>query len=298
MTTTWAPPVEDPVVAPSLPEGVSEAKLLAIGIDGLRWDRLAAAHAPNLMRLIATGLFAPGLLDLSSGAASDSGPGWSTLVTGVWPDRHGVVDNTFAGKRYREYPDFLTRLSEADPPRSTFAAVDWPPLSDEGTFGPGIAGRVVLDGETHGYLTEDARLTEVSCRVLAEQNPDAVFVYLGAVDIAGHGSGAMSPDYTRTVEAVDAMIGQLITAMERRPSYPDERWLVLVGNDHGHTDEGGHGGASEAERRTFIIANGPGVLPGRRVDGSLVDVAATALDHLGVRPDPTWKLAGRSLLAS
>jgi len=97
---------------------------------------------------------------------------------------------------------------------------------------------------------------------------------------------------------VDAMVGQLVSAMRRRPGYPDERWLVLVGNDHGHTDEGGHGGASEAERRTFIIANGPGVLPGRRVTGSLVDFAPTALDHLGARPDPTWKLAGRSLLAS
>jgi predicted AlkP superfamily pyrophosphatase or phosphodiesterase len=157
---------------------------------------------------------------------------------------------------------------------------------------------VVLDGEAHGYLTEDARLTEVSARVLAEQNPDAVFVYLGAIDIAGHGSGAMSPDYTATIEALDAMVGQLVAATERRPSYPDEQWLVLVGNDHGHTDEGGHGGASEAERRTFIIANGPGVVPGRRVDGSLVDFAATALSHLGVRPDPAWKLAGRSLLAS
>jgi predicted AlkP superfamily pyrophosphatase or phosphodiesterase len=298
MTTTWAPPIEDPVVAPRLPDGTSAAKLLAIGIDGLRWDRLAAAHAPNLMRLIATGLFAPGLLDLSSGAASDSAPGWSTLATGVWPDRHGVLDNSFAGKRYHEYPDFLSRLGAADPARSTFAALDWPPLSEEGTFGPGIAGRVVLDGETHGYLTEDARLADVSARVLAEQNPDAVFVYLGAVDIAGHGSGASSPDYTMTIEAVDAMVGQLVSAMRRRPGYPDERWLVLVGNDHGHTDEGGHGGATEAERRTFIIANGPGVLPGRRVTGSLVDFAPTALDHLGVRPEPAWKLAGRSLLVS
>jgi len=157
---------------------------------------------------------------------------------------------------------------------------------------------VVLDGETHGYLTEDARLTDVSARVLAEQNPDAVFVYLGAVDIAGHGSGATSADYTNTIEAVDAMIGQLVAATERRATYRDERWLVLVGNDHGHTDEGGHGGASEAERRTFIIANGPDVLPGRRVGSSLVDFAATALDHLGVRPDPAWKLAGHSLLAS
>jgi predicted AlkP superfamily pyrophosphatase or phosphodiesterase len=298
MRWATAVPVERPVDPPDLPDGRSAAKLLAIGIDGLRWDLLAPAHAPTLSRLIDTGLFAPGLLDLSSGAASDSGPGWSTLATGVWPDRHGVTDNSFAGKRYQEYPDFLSRLATADPALSTFAALDWPPLSEEGTFGPGIGARVVLDGETHGYLTEDARLADVSARVLREQNPDAAFVYLGSVDIAGHGCGAASPEYLATIEAVDALVAVLLAAVAQRPTYPDERWLVLVGNDHGHTDEGGHGGDTEPERGTFIIANGAGVAAGRRSDSSLVDYAPTALHHLGVPVDPAWGLAGRSLLAA
>src|SRR5262245_13213030 len=115
------------------------------------------ADAPTLHRLAADGLFAPGLLDLRAGAVSDSAPGWSTLATGVWADKHGVLDNSFAGKRYDRYPDFLTRVRRADPTRSTFAAVDWHPLCEEGTFGPEVSGRVALetDEEGHAILLAD-----------------------------------------------------------------------------------------------------------------------------------------------
>src|SRR5215831_8613089 len=108
-------------------------RALVIGVDGLRWDRVHEGNAPRLTKLASSGLFAPSRLDVSSGTRTDSGPGWSTIATGVWPDKHGVLDNSFAGARYAQYPDFLTRLARADPARTTFAAVDWPPLAHKGT---------------------------------------------------------------------------------------------------------------------------------------------------------------------
>ena len=291
------PPVAEPVPAPRIPVGVSATKVLIIGIDGLRWDRLAEADVPRLRSLSENGLFAPSRLDLTAGAQTLSGPGWSTFATGVLPDRHGVRDNTFAGKRYDRYPDFLTRLKRANPGLSTYAAVDWPPLFDEGTFGPLIDGRVLLDGEEEGYLAQDARLVEVSARVLRHGDPDAAFVYLGSVDIVGHATGAMSREYLDMIAIVDLFVGQLLDAVSSRPGYLNERWLVLIGTDHGHLDTGGHGGFTDAERRTFIIAHGPGIPAGhRRADSQLVDLAPTVLAHLGVAVDPSWGWRGRSLL--
>ncbi|MFI9596589.1 hypothetical protein [Nonomuraea sp. NPDC052265] len=57
-------------------------------------------------------------------AATSSGPGWSTIATGVRHDLHGVKDNTLAGKHYDQYPDFLTRLENVNAGSSTYAALD------------------------------------------------------------------------------------------------------------------------------------------------------------------------------
>jgi predicted AlkP superfamily pyrophosphatase or phosphodiesterase len=261
---------------------MGDAKVLVIGIDGLRWDRVANADAPHLTRLEAEGLFAPSLLKVVPGVATDSGPGWSTIASGVWADKHGVADNQFVGAKLAEFPDFLSRAKRANPALTTFAAVDWPPLAEQGVFGVEIDTLVVGDGEENGYLVEDARLTERAVEALKREELDAAFVYLGAVDIAGHGRGALSAEYATMVNAVDGHVGELLAAVRGRSSYARERWLILLTTDHGHRDEGGHGGYTDAERGTFMLAYGPGVGAGRRDGTYLVDVAATVLAHLGI----------------
>jgi hypothetical protein len=72
-------------------------KALLIGIDGLRPDALPAAQTPNLDRLINAGCFTD---QAKTSAVTVSGPAWSSLLTGVWPDKHGVHDNTFEGADY------------------------------------------------------------------------------------------------------------------------------------------------------------------------------------------------------
>ncbi|MEV8632616.1 alkaline phosphatase family protein [Streptosporangium sp. NPDC051023] len=270
-----------PLPVPNVPNGTSADKVLVIGLDGLRYDRIAPATAPNLDSLIAGGTFGTSLLYTNPMAATSSGPGWSTIATGVWPDKHKVKDNTFTGKRYDLYPDFLSRVEGTNPAFSTYAAVDWKPLGDQGTFGTAIDARIVLDGDTAGYPAEDERLTQVSEQVLRDRNPDAAFVYLGNIDIVGHSSGAGSQAYLNAIGTIDGQIGRLLAAVRARPTYASERWTVIVGTDHGHTDAGGHGGSTIEERRTFVLASGPGIAAGATPsDTRLVDVAATAFAQL------------------
>ncbi|GHJ47227.1 hypothetical protein Cs7R123_45690 [Catellatospora sp. TT07R-123] len=292
-------PVPDPIATPTLPKGVSTDKTLVIGLDGLRNDKISAANSPNLWNLITSGLYGTSLLYSAPMAATSSGPGWSTIATGVWPDKHGVVDNSFTGKNYGQYPDFLTRMEQGRPALSTFAAVDWADLGNQGTFGTAVDSRIVLDGDADGYTRDDARIADVAARVLRDRNPDAAFVYLGDIDAAGHSSGAASAAYLATLSRSDAQIGQLLAAVRARPTYAAERWLIEVVTDHGHTDAGGHGGSSIAERRTFVIANAPGIAAGQRpTDTRLVDAAATALTHMGITINPAWNLDGRSLFTA
>ncbi|MFG2984689.1 alkaline phosphatase family protein [Streptomyces sp. NPDC048258] len=262
-------------------------KVLVIGIDGAVLDRVKAANAPNLKGLMADGLTARSTLYANPMAATSSGPGWSTIATGVWPDKHGVKDNSFTGKNYAAHPDFLTRVENARPTLNTYAAADWEPITSTDQNGPIFSAKVdkrlSLKGDRDGYGSEDPKIAAAAAAELRSQNPDAAFVYLGEIDHAGHTSGAASQEYLNTIARVDTLIGQLLGAVRDRPTYAQESWKILVTTDHGHTDAGGHGGSTIQERGTFVIAKGAGIGAGSvRDDVKLVDVAATALAHLGV----------------
>ncbi|PRH77607.1 nucleotide pyrophosphatase [Streptomyces solincola] len=293
--TTAAGPARAAAAAPALPDGTSKDKVLVVGMDGLRHDRIDAANAPVLKGMMRDGTYGLSLLYTPPMAATSSGPGWSTVSTGVWPDKHGVKDNTFAGKQYGTYPGFLARLAQVRPNLSTWAAVDWKPLGTQGTVTPGADAKLVLDGDADGYVAHDATITAQTEAVLRDRNPDVLFVYLGNTDVVAH-AGGTGQKYLDAIAVQDAQLGRLTAAIKARPSYASERWTVIVATDHGHLDAGGHGGTSIEERRTFVLATGPGIAAGARpADTRLVDVAATVFHQLGITPDPAWGLDGKPI---
>lgn len=90
---------------------------------------------------------------------------------------------------------------------------------------------------------------------LCNDPADVSFIYLGEVDEAGHLYGGISEEYESALSRVDEHVGEILDAVERRSSnYPDEDWLVCITTDHGHLDEGGHGGADPVLRRSFFGA--------------------------------------------
>jgi bisphosphoglycerate-independent phosphoglycerate mutase (AlkP superfamily) len=61
---------------------------------------------------------------------------------------------------------------------------------------------------------------------------------------------------------------------------------VPVTTDHGHLDEGGHGGDSPVERTVFVVSAELDVkADGVRESARLVDVAPTVLHQLGIGID-------------
>ncbi|QFR03118.1 sulfatase-like hydrolase/transferase [Streptomyces phaeolivaceus] len=297
-------------------------------MDGVRFDLLTRSRppaegtpappplppsspAPVLRGLMAAGAYGSGLLPYgemdgqaeggpsTSMAYTDSGPGWSSVLTGVWPDRHGVTGNDFVGADYAAHPDFLSRAAAARPGLRTVAVVSWPELIDRGALGPGIGERVRYDGESDGYASADRLVADAAVRRLTEDDPDLLFVYFGATDEAGHATGPLSPAYDRALLAQDAHLGRLLHALTARA---DEHWTILITTDHGHLDTGGHGGDTRAEREVFVVLAELGttgdLAPSRTTlldSPALIDIAPTVLDRLGVPVDPVWGLAGRVL---
>ena len=78
-----------PLRAAEQSNGLPTKKVLILGIDGLRPDALIAANTPNVDRLLENGCFSA---EAQTGQYTVSGPGWSSLLTGVWWSKHGVTD--------------------------------------------------------------------------------------------------------------------------------------------------------------------------------------------------------------
>ncbi|MCG7202393.1 alkaline phosphatase family protein [Streptomyces arenae] len=285
-----------------------QGRVLVVGMDGLRFDRLSLAPvtAPVLHALMAKGAHGTSLLPYgeadgqapggpsTSMAYTDSGPGWSSVLTGVWPDRHGVTGNDFTGADYTRHPDFLSRAVTARPGLRAAAVVSWPELVRRGTLGTAVGQLVQYDGESDGYTTADRLVAGTAARLLTEDAPDVLFVYFGSTDEAAHATGPFSAAYDEALRAQDAHLGRLLGALDARPA--EERWTVLVTTDHGHLDTGGHGGDTRAEREVFVILAEPEPPARHRLDSPrLIDIAPTVLNRLGIPADPAWNLPGRVL---
>jgi arylsulfatase A-like enzyme len=273
------------------------SRLLLIGIDGVRADILAEVATPNLDRLAAAGSYTA---EATTTTPSVSGPAWSSMLTGVWPEKHGVVSNDFTAPRYAEHPDFLSRIEAERPELTTVAIVDWPPLmvlpGGRALVGPDVDVREAPDGYELGWGEADARSTELAVHHIRESDPDALFVYLGNADETSHRTGSIGEEYRAAIVEADRQVGRIIEAVESRPGYGREDWLVLVSTDHGRRADGGHGGTSPEEMTTFLLVGGPAASAGA-IEGPtfIVDVAVTALTHLGIPVDPAWKLDGRAV---
>lgn len=245
------------------------SKVCLVGIDGLRLD-IARQCAPTLNRLLDTGSLA--IIEME--VPTISGPGWTSLLTGASHAEHLVVDNTLVPGRNAELPDFLSRAHAADPSRTTFAGGSWPPLIDPDGIGPIVHARPAqvsagqhtvahADGTAIGHEKADAEVTARAVSALAA-GPAASFVYLGQVDETAHAHGALGPEYRQAVERVDDHLRQLLEVIGSRAEVDAEDWTVVITTDHGHRDEGGHGGDTAIERASFALAVGfgPSVEPG------------------------------------
>ena len=277
--------------------GTSQTKhALVIGIDGLRVGALQQVSTPHLDTLITDGTvtydaFAGGVLGTPTEQGTWSGSGWSSILTGVWVDKHGVEFNTFVAPRFDEYPHFFARIREREPHAYLSSFVTWGPIN-ESILASAEADEAFWPMESDS-AKGDIAVTQAVVAHLTEKTPTVVFVHLDEVDHQGHlaGHSATVPEYAEALETVDAQIGEMLDAVGARPTYDQEDWLVVVTTDHGGTGMGiGHGGQSDEERTIFIIASGGAVGRGQTISPGPghTAVAPTVMAHLGLAIDPAW----------
>ena len=272
-----------------------------IGIDGVRSDALQAAETAAIDALIADGVvsydgFAGGELDGATQQATLSGPGWSTILTGVWIDKHGVRANAFVGSQFDEYPHFFQRIREQNPDAVLSSFVTWTPIHDE-ILAPGTAD-VAFSPSGVSSAEADVEVTAAVVAHLGARTPDVVFVHLDETDAAGHRTefSPGSADYVSAIETADGQVGEMVAALEGRATFKSEDWLIIIVTDHGGLDNF-HGGQSAEERLIPLVVSG-----GASVAGSTISpgpghqiIPPTVFAHLGLPIDPSWGWAKATL---
>lgn len=279
-------------------------RAVIFGIDGIRSDALKLAvesgRAPHIAGLITEGAVTWSAMFGGWSAApedptrqpTNSGPGWSSVLTGVWTDKHGVTGNNFEGRRFDVYPPLFQRLHEVMPEAETASLVSWSEINTYiSSHGPGAELCACLSYTDGDYSQRDSELTAKTLELLSEGNPDLVFHYQGGVDAAGHGFGFSPdvPEYMASIEEVDARIGEVLAAVRARPGFSGEDWLFIVTSDHGGIGKG-HGGHTPEERIIPFVAAGGSIPRGLISDQVIGQVAvpATVFRHLGLGIPAGW----------
>jgi predicted AlkP superfamily pyrophosphatase or phosphodiesterase len=254
-------------------------RTLVIGLDGVRGDALEAAATPEIDALRSSGAWTfAGTTQL--GAPTVSGPGWTSIVTGVDADKHGIYGNSNYDARDTTWPSFLWRAQNAG--LATCGAIHWIPIQTS------ILEDDVLDEHAVGT---DQDVTDGMVAMIGGGVCDVAFVHLDDVDGAGHSTGFAldNPAYIEQIEIKDAQVGQLAAAVAAREG---EDWLIAITSDHGGRGTG-HGGVSDEERTIPLVFSGPSASVGE-LSGipSHLDVHPTVLQHVGVEPTEAWNIDG------
>ncbi|SMO52439.1 Type I phosphodiesterase / nucleotide pyrophosphatase [Saccharicrinis carchari] len=261
----------------------AQNKVLIVGIDGCRPDALTAAQTPNIDKLIKKGAWT---MSAQTATISNSGPCWTSMLTGVWFDKHKVTTNGYKNPNLAEYPHFFHRVKEQKPNLKTYSVVNWQPIH-----------KILQEGDADIYndLSNDENVTRRVVELLRDDNPDAVFVQLDEVDGAGHSHdyGPTIEKYLAAIEKADGEVGAMIAAIKDRETYRKENWLILVTTDHGGSNYG-HGRDIPEHTTIFYIAQGKRVKKGKiKHPVNVTDIAVTAMQHLGIDMNNEWNLDGK-----
>jgi hypothetical protein len=285
------------VLASAAFSGICSAdnRVLVIGIDGAGGSYTQTADTPYLDSLASQGAVRYDWLNEAALIANPpetygaSGVNWATINTGASAASHGVSNNTFIGNNFATVPHWFKHINDHDPTLFTASIVSWSPINEQ------IVPNEYADLElqfTGTQAIKDALVRDAVVDLLNTGDPDAIFVHFDQVDAAGHSFSWGSDQYFAAIEIVDGLIGDMTAALGARPGVVDgsEDWLVMVSADHGGAPGSFIHVASQGPSNWEVpfIISGPSVPDGALLEqGTLRDIATTALWHLGVDPSVT-----------
>jgi len=265
---------------------IPEAKMvILIGIDGLSIPGLQIAETPNIDELIRTGALS---FKTRSVMPSISGPNWASHLMGAGPEQHAVTMNGWTRETTKidpaqkdedgYFPSIFSVIREQRPQAKMGFFYDWDALLF--FTNPRNIDRIEFS------LSYPETFEKVTPWLL-ENQPEFTFLYVGYPDEVGHEFKWESPEYLRSIEGVDAALGQLFNELKKAGLYEKTHFLVV--SDHGAIDYG-HGGISMEEMVVPWLISGPGTIQNRMIEqpNDVFNTASTIISLFGLEQPIAW----------
>lgn len=226
--------------SPAVPPPTTHAVLL-ISIDAFRADYIDRGLTPNLSALARDGASAPFML---SSFPTLTFPNHYTLVTGLVPDRNGIVNNTMRDPALGKF-SLSNQAATSDGRWWAEAEPIWVTAQKHGLrtatmFWPGTEASIHGMRPDHWIPFDDAltprQRVDKLMSWIDEPGPRPMFdtLYFDDVDHAGHEFGPDTPEVDAALRRVDDALGYLEGQLRRRGLY--DAMNIVVVSDHGMAD--------------------------------------------------------------
>jgi predicted AlkP superfamily pyrophosphatase or phosphodiesterase len=212
--------------------------VVLVSLDGFRYDYPRRYGAPHLLQLGAKGASAPE--GMFPSYPSLTFPNHISIVTGLYPEHHGIVANSFWDPEREQTYSYSQAESNGD--GSWYSGTPlWILAEQQGMrsaclFWPGSEAEI--QGKRPSYylrfddkFDDEKRVDQVVAwlKLPPELRPHFITLYYSNVDHAGHDYGPESDEVRTAVHHVDTMIGDLRVKLAKLRLPID---LIVVA-DHG-----------------------------------------------------------------
>ncbi|WP_129716246.1 ectonucleotide pyrophosphatase/phosphodiesterase [Pedobacter sp. SYP-B3415] len=213
--------------------------VILISADGFRWDLAEKFQASNLLALRKNGVHAK---YLQSAYPSLTFPNHYSIVTGMYPSRHGIVDNNFFDPKLNRF--YASNDTAAVRDASFYGGVPLWTLAEQqqmlaasyfwvGSEAPvgGMFQTYYYPFTTAGSIAQRIAGVKAWLQLPPPQRPHLLTFYFREVDHAAHYYGADSPETGAAVHFVDQAVGDLVRTVDSLKL--DVNYIFV--SDHGMT---------------------------------------------------------------
>jgi len=197
--------------------------VILISIDGMRYDFAEKYHAKNLLRLSANGVRAK---SMQPSFPTLTFPNHYTLVTGLYPAHHGLVDNDFYDpqRRKRYYVHDRDAVEDGSWYGGTplWVLAEKQQMVSASYYWVGSEAAIQDTRPTYSFTYNekqgiDQRIQQVVdwLSLPADKRPHLVAFYFPDVDHAAHYAGPDSDSARKAVQFVDESIGKMVQTVGR-----------------------------------------------------------------------------------
>ena len=215
---------------------------ILISLDGFRPDFLNRGLTPTLNKFITEGISPKYMLP---SFPSVTFPNHYTLVTGLYPESHGVVGNSFWDPELEEEFYYTDPARSMQPKWWSGGEPIWVTAEQQNVrtaihMWPGSEAHITLEPTYVDKFNGTETLTRKVDRILGfldmpcsspEQRTQFIAAYVPVVDADGHLYGPNSTEIGDTITNVDSMLQQLFVGLEER-NLTNIANIVIV-SDHG-----------------------------------------------------------------